>query len=111
MKPRELHLDKGSDVITVPAPSAQASVKHCAKTAKNEWTQLVSCPYYKVWKLDLDGELAFEQSHPFLNMSVIEGSGILNSQVIKKGDHFILPSGCGKVQLEGEMELIASAVK
>ena len=32
-------------------------------------------------------------------------------QVIKKGDHFILPCGYGNVEMTGEMELIASAVK
>ena len=43
-------------------------------------------------------------------MSVVEGDGLINGQLIKKGDHFILPSGFGKVELQGKMELIASTV-
>ena len=44
-------------------------------------------------------------------MSVIEGEGLVNGQMIRKGDHFILPSGLGKVDLQGDMTLIASSVK
>jgi len=44
-------------------------------------------------------------------MSVIEGEGLVNGQMIRKGDHFILPSGFGKVELQGDMTLIASSVK
>lgn len=110
-KPRELHVDKSIDVITVPAKSVEDSVKHCADTPKNEWQQLISCEYYTVWKLNLDGTVSFEQSHPFLNMSVTDGCGIINSQVMQKGDHLIFPADYGTITLTGEMEIIASAVK
>ena len=60
--------------------------------------------------MNLDGAMQFEQTHPFMNVSVIEGCGIVNGRVIKKGDHFILPDKYGKVELAGEMELIASSV-
>ena len=43
-------------------------------------------------------------------MSVIDGDGLINGQMIKKGDHFILPSGYGKVDLQGKMTLIASTI-
>lgn len=59
----------------------------------------------------LDGELEFEQSHPFLNMSVLDGEGTVNGQRIKKGDHFIIPAGYGNVRLEGAMEVIASGIE
>ena len=44
-------------------------------------------------------------------MSVLEGEGLLNGQKIVKGDHFILPAGYGTVDLQGDMEIIASSVK
>ena len=44
-------------------------------------------------------------------MSVIEGEGLVNGQMIKKGDHFVIPSGMGEVEMQGEMVLIASSVK
>lgn len=70
----------------------------------------MSVSIIKFYKLVLDGELEFEQSHPFLNMSVLDGEGTVNGQRIKKGDHFIIPAGFGKVKLEGAIEVIASGV-
>lgn len=32
-------------------------------------------------------------------------------QPVKKGDHFILPNGYGKVEMQGKMSLIVSTVK
>lgn len=109
--PRELHVQQSIDVITVPAPSAEDSVSHAADLPANTMNELIACDYYKVYKLTVTEPVSFEQEHPFLIMSVIEGEGLVNGQMIRKGDHFILPSGFGKVELQGDMTLIASSVK
>lgn len=85
-------------------------VKHVQDLPKNTLNELISCKYYTVFKLDLEGEMTFEQSHPFLNVSVIEGEAKLNGTTIKKGDHLILPADFGAVKMEGKAELIASVV-
>lgn len=110
-KPRELHVQQSIDVITVPAPSAEDSVSHAADLPANTMNELIACDYYKVYKLTVTEPVSFEQEHPFLIMSVIEGEGLVNGQMIRKGDHFILPSGFGKVELQGDMTLIASSVR
>ena len=110
-KPRELHVQQSIDVITVPAPSAEDSVSHAADLPANTMNELIACDYYKVYKLTVTEPVSFEQEQPFLIMSVIEGEGLVNGQMIRKGDHFILPSGFGKVELQGDMTLIASSVK
>ncbi|WP_337404817.1 GH1 family beta-glucosidase [Suilimivivens sp.] len=110
-KPRELHVQQSIDVITVPAPSAEDSVSHAADLPANTMNELIACDYYKVYKLTVTEPVSFEQEHPFLIMSVIEGEGLVNGQMIRKGDHFIFPSGFGKVDLQGDMTLIASSVK
>ncbi len=110
-KPRQLHVEQSIDVITVPAPSAAESVSSAAELPKNALQELISCDYYRVWKLELDGELSFEQTHPFLNVSVIEGQGTVNGEELKKGDHFILPYGFGKAKLQGNMMLIMSSTE
>ena len=46
----------------------------------------------------------------FIPVNVIEGEGLVNGQMVKKGDHFILPAGIGEVSLRGTMELIAATV-
>ena len=109
-KPRELHVEKSIDVINVPAKSVEDSVKSAAHVEKNKLNELYSCQYYKVFKIELDGKMEFEQEYPFLIMSVLEGDALLNGQRIKKGDHFILPNGYGKVELQGNMEIIASTI-
>lgn len=109
-KPRQLHIAQSIDVITVPAKSADDSVKNLSDLAENEWHEVIACSYYRVFKLNLKGTYAFEQKYPFLNVSVLEGSGTINGRDLKKGDHFILPAGYGTVQLQGEMEWIASTV-
>ena len=110
-KPRQLHVEQSIDVITVPAPSADKSVSSAADLSKNALHELIACDYYKVWKLELEGDISFEQTHPFLIVSVIEGQGKVNGRKIQKGDHFILPDGFGKVDMQGDMMLIMSSIK
>ena len=110
-KPRQLHVKQSIDVITVPAPSAADSVKSALALPENTLNELISCDYYTVWKLDVAGVMSFEQTHPFLIMSVIEGEGSVDGRRICKGDHFILPQSYGTAELRGEMTLIASSVR
>lgn len=110
-RPRELHIEKSIDVITVPAKSVEDSVISSERLDKNKLNELYSCDYYKVYKLDIDGKMCFEQNEPFMIMSVVDGDGLINGQLIKKGDHFILPAEYGEVELQGKMEIIASTQK
>ncbi len=107
-KPRELHVEKSIDVITVPAKSAEDSIKDANYLPKNQMNLLIASDYYKVWKLEVTEPIVLNQNEPFMIMSVIAGDGLLNGQMIKKGDHFILPSGYGEIRMQGNMELIAS---
>lgn len=109
-KPRQLHIDQSIDVITVPAVPASENIRITDGLPENRMNLLISCDTYKVWKLDVNGRVSFEQEYPFLIMSVIDGDGLINGQMIGKGDHFILPCGYGDVNLQGNMKLIISTV-
>ena len=109
-KPRELHIDKSIDVITVPAKSAADSVKSVADLPVNTLNELYACKYFHIYKIDVSGKMTYEQNAPFMNMTVTEGNGIVNGQPLKKGDHFILPNGFGTVELQGSMQIIASTI-
>lgn len=109
-RPRELHLEKSIDVIKVPAKDTADAVLDALAKNENKLTELIKCKYYQVFKLCVSGEFSMEQSYPFLNMSLISGDGLINGHFIKKGDHFIVPSGFGEIQMNGEMELIISTV-
>lgn len=110
-KPRELHVQRSIDVITVPAKSVADSVRSFADLEENQLIEMYSCSYYDVFAADVRGRMEFEQKYPFLSVSVIAGEGTLNGQPVKKGDHMILPNGFGTVRLEGSFSLIASTVQ
>nr|WP_321153080.1 type I phosphomannose isomerase catalytic subunit [uncultured Acetatifactor sp.] len=110
-KSRELHIDKSLDVITVPAKSAQESVKSANGLPENELNQIYACGKYTIFKLDVNGNASFEQKYPFLAASVLEGAGTMNGAEVRKGDHFIIPCGFGKVEGNGNMSLILSTVE
>ncbi|MCM1048949.1 MAG: mannose-6-phosphate isomerase, class I [Clostridiales bacterium] len=107
-KPRELHLEKSLDVITVPAKSVEDSILEADKLPENKLNLLVECDYYKVWKLDITDKFEMRQEEDFLIMSVIDGEGELNGEIIRKGDHFILPYGYGDICISGRLQLIIS---
>lgn len=107
-KPRELHIEKSLDVINVPEKPAEVMVKHKQEIPKNQWREMVSCEAYRVFRAEVQGSFVFEQTFPFLNVSVIDGAGSVSGTPVKKGDHFILPFGFGSVELTGELELVAS---
>lgn len=114
-KPRELHVKQSIDVIEVPAPSAEDSVKHVQEVTVNTANELISCDYYTVWKLQIDGSFSADFNKPFVLMSVIEGEGSIkdandNDIPLKKGDHFLLPYKYGAVTIEGNITIIASSL-
>lgn len=109
-KPRQLHVKQSIDVINVPDEADKKALRHTDGLPGNQMNLLIECPYYKVWKLDLNGSLTVEQKYPFLIMSILEGSGEIDGNPVEKGAHLLLTSGHGTVVLEGEMELILSTV-
>lgn len=110
-KPRELHIKKSLDVITVPAKPAEESVKSVLDLPKNQMNELYACKYYRIFKADVEGELTIEQNHPFLLMSIVEGDGSIDGCFVKKGMHFIVPYGYGALKVQGNMTILASAAE
>jgi beta-glucosidase len=109
-KPRQLHIQQSLDVIKVPAAPLSECMIKTGEAEANKLQKLIECKYYQVFHMKVDGKAEFEQSYPFLIVSVVEGNGLLNHTSVKKGDHFILPYGYGKVEIEGNLEFVASTV-
>ena len=109
-KPREIHVEQSIAVTNVPDEADKKGLLHTQNFPSNELRELISCKYYRVWKLNVDGNFCMKQDDPFLLLSVLDGEGRLGERDIKKGDHFILPTGYGFVDLSGRMELILSTV-
>ena len=108
-KPRELHVEKSIDVIEAPFVPYEVSANK-ETGAGYEKQNLITCDFYAVNKIDIDGTADFTQDKPFLDVSVLEGEGKIDGIAIKKGDHFILPAGYGDYTLSGKMMLITSSL-
>ena len=110
-KPRQLHIQQSIDVIKAPFdPASAAGENETTSFVQAGVKRLVTCKYYSVYKITVSGRTDLPNHRPFVNMSVIEGSGLIDGTSIKKGDHFIIPSGYGDFILEGDMTIIASTV-
>ncbi|MFV0467256.1 MAG: mannose-6-phosphate isomerase, class I [Lachnospiraceae bacterium] len=107
-KPRQLHIKESLDVIQIPALPAEETVISVQNKNPNQWTELITCEYYRVFRMQVEGKAQFVQNHPFLCVTVTEGSGMINGEIIEKGTNLILSANAGNVVLEGDMELIAS---
>lgn len=108
--PRTLHIDKSIDVITAPSKRVEESILNADELPQNALNLLCACDYFRVWKTDVTQTVSFDQNYPFLIISVTEGQGTINGREIRKGDHFILPNGYGRVMLQGTMQAILSTV-
>ncbi len=109
-RPRQLHVEQSIDVITVPAKSAEDSVKSAADLPANCLNELYSCRYYRIYKVTVDDRFVLAPDGPFMLATVLSGDGIVNSQPLKKGDHFLVPNGVKQLEFTGKMELILSRV-
>ena len=108
-KPRELHIKESIDVITVPEKDKSSIIRNYNDIKENEMVEIASCNHYTVWKIKVTDTMEVVQDKAFMNMSVIDGEGWVDDLPVKKGDHFVLPSGINPVMLSGNMTIIASA--
>ncbi|MBB6282993.1 mannose-6-phosphate isomerase, class I [Geobacillus subterraneus] len=108
---RELHLEKAIDVTTVPHRDTDVH-PHVADMPGATVTTFVEGDYFGVQKWDVRGEAEWEQTKPFLIVSVLQGEGELacggRTYPIRQGDHFILPHQLGRFAVRGALEAIAS---
>ncbi|WAA09289.1 mannose-6-phosphate isomerase, class I [Fervidibacillus albus] len=108
---RELHLDKAIDVTTVPHRDPQLNIT-TEKREGAEITTFVQANYFSVYKWDITGDFHYDQTHPFLLMSVLSGAGSLEvngkSYPLEKGDHFVIPATIDQLMMKGELELIVA---
>ena len=106
-KPRQLHIAESLAVTAAPfVPSAPAQEVFTQGGATV--THLVTCPYYSVYRAELKGTAVWNWEKPFVNVSILSGSGTLDGTPVKKGDHLLLTADYGEMTAEGELEFIYS---
>ena len=106
-KPRRLHIEKSLDVATIPHRTGKIRQK-TAVICDARVTRLIRCPFYTVYRMELDGFTRMTWEQDFVNMSILSGSGVIDGEPVKTGDHLIVPARYGQMTIEGTMELICS---
>lgn len=108
--PRELHTKKCLDVIMDSHEVNQIQPvvlrDDCYKV-----TRFVECDYYTVEKFEINNATIIKQPYKFMNVSVIEGIGIIDGIQINKGDSFIIPYKHPDIHFDGKLHMIISYIK
>lgn len=107
-KPRQLHIEQSMAVTQVPAAPVEKCIFHVAEGTKNQIQILMENQYYQVSRVEVEGEIVWSQTETFRIVTVLEGSGLIGGQTVKRGDHFIIPADYGEVKAEGSMTLFMS---
>lgn len=101
-KPRDLHIKKSLDVMQIPYEEAD-------KHTEGVPGRLVSCDFYTVDKIEIDGERELVQDKQFQILSVIEGEGAVDGNRIVAGDSFIIPYAYGAYRLTGKIIVLITS--
>ena len=112
-KPRELHVEDGAAVTKLEKYSQPDFSNPALDT--DERRLLADCPLFKVWKLDIDGEISGNAGEDsFVSLLVMDGEGTLDScgetLAIKKGNSIFIPANAGKYKINGKMEIIETRI-
>ena len=108
-KPRQLHLAQSLDVTAAPFAVRDAQ-QEVFSLGDADVTHLVTCPYYSVYRAELHGRAVWNWDKPFVNVSILSGSGTLDGTAVSKGDHLLLTANYGRMVAEGDLELIYSHI-
>ncbi len=105
---RDLHLAKAKDVLSISKENNRVD-KSVHKEGNLTMTQYVSTRFFTVekWETKVNVKKAINQ---FTLVSVLQGTGTINSLPISKGDHFILTSLCKEAEFTGDLEMIVSTL-
>lgn len=113
-KPRELHVEDGAAVTKLEKYS-QPNFCKGEELDTPERRLLADCPLFKVWKLDIDGEIcgnADEKS--FVSLLIMDGNGSLDvcgeTLSLTKGESIFIPANAGDYKISGKMEIIETRI-
>lgn len=111
-KPRELHIEKATDVVDLRVPQADFSAKGAPQTVDGAvCTYLTGCSYFSMTQLAVDGcyaDSAGEES--FVSLLVLDGEGLLicgeQKLQLKKGSSVFIPAGKGAYEVQGKLNIL-----
>lgn len=111
-KPRELHVDKATDVTKLCPPSIPDSSKREIEKFDNATrSKLTSCDLFTMYELSVNGEYSSvcdEQS--FVSLLCLEGNAEIECAdeklTMKKGESIFIPANKGKFTINGNVKIL-----
>ncbi len=113
-KPRELHVEDGA-AVTKLEKYTQPDFRKGADLDTPERRLLADCPLFKVWKLDLNGEIdGIADENSFVSLLIMDGNGTLDvcgeTVSLTKGESIFIPANAGEYKISGKMEIIETRI-
>ena len=113
-KPRELHVEDGAAVTKLEKYSQPDFGKGDSLDIP-ECKLLADCPLFKVWKIDLNGEICgVSDENSFVSLLIMDGNGTLEvcgeTVSLTKGESIFIPANAGEYKISGNMEIIETRI-
>ncbi len=113
-KPRELHVEDGA-AVTKLEKYTQPDFCKGADLDTLERRLLADCPLFKVWKLDLNGEISgIADENSFVSLLIMDGNGTLEvcgeTVSLTKGESIFIPANAGEYIISGRLEIIETRI-
>ncbi len=113
-KPRELHVEDGAAVTKLEKYSQPDFCKG-NNLDTPERRLLADCPLFKVWKLDINGEIiGSADENSFVSLLIMDGNGTLEvcgeTVSLTKGESIFIPANSGNYIISGSMEIIETRI-
>ena len=106
---RPLHVEKALEVSDLTrAADAVEPVKTVVEGGV--FTEVSSCEYFTVTKLEADGAVAIDNPDSFIAVLITKGEGTINGEAFVQYDTFFIPAGSEPVELSGNFEALLSEV-
>lgn len=111
---RPLHIEKAAQVAGFMPPLAGHHPMG-QRVQKNGYsrTLLVQCPYFVVQLYEIEKSFSGSTLQSFYSLLILNGEGVLHagnkSMKLCAGDSIFLPEGIESYQIDGKMQLLASA--
>ena len=114
-KTRELHVEKSLAVVRPFTEDEVNAIRFEAKDESDDGETLAHCRYFRVKKLDIDGERSlFAADDSFASVLCLSGEGEIvyegEKYPIKAGDSYFIPASMKDYKIVGSTEIIISTL-
>jgi mannose-6-phosphate isomerase len=102
---RQLHVAEALEVVAVPSAPA-VTLPDVAVHASATRSVYPRTAQFSFCRWEVRGPCSIPAGGPFLLGGVIEGSGTVNGEAVRPGDHFVVPCGVAALGVAGNLTLL-----